>query len=349
MIEENVPLAPYTTFRLGGPGRFFARVASLGELKESLDFARDKNLPTQILGGGSNVLVRDEGYEGLVIKIEFSGVERTGRGYIAAAGESWDALVARAVGDGLWGIENLSGIPGTVGGACVQNIGAYGAALSQVIEWVEVFDTTTGQVMRLDNAQCAFGYRDSVFKKCSAENPRSGEIYLAPARGFFAPLIVLRAALSLSAAPRPNLAYADLAARFKGSAPSLGDIRAAVLDIRAHKFPDLGVEGTAGSFFLNPIVPAAEAALLRVRYPDMPLFAMPETTHVKAPLGWLLDKALNLKGYAVGGARLFERQALVIVASRTASANDVLALRDSVKKIVRDTIGIDIKEEVTIV
>ena len=170
-IKENVPLAPFTTFGIGGPAAFFNTVASVDELKESLDFARDKNLTTLIFGGGSNMLVPDAGWAGLVIKIEIKGVEIEGgkstneKLIIAGAGESWDALVARTVSEKLWGIENLSGIPGTVGGAVVQNIGAYGAALSQTLSWVEVLDTQTGEVKKLTNAECAFGYRESIFKK----------------------------------------------------------------------------------------------------------------------------------------------------------------------------------------
>ena len=140
-IEENVPLAPLTTFYIGGPARFFVRVSSVDELRQSLDFARDKNIPTLVLGGGSNVLIGDAGFEGLMIKMEIGGVEIQKETLIAGAGESWDAVVSHAVNENLWGIENLSGIPGTVGGAVVQNIGAYGAAVSEVVEWVEVFDT----------------------------------------------------------------------------------------------------------------------------------------------------------------------------------------------------------------
>lgn len=330
MIEENAPLAPYTTFRLGGPGRYFVSVTTLEELTVALDFARAENKRTFILGGGGNVLVRDTGFDGLVVKIECAGVERTEEGYVAAAGESWDALVARAVGDGLWGLENLSDIPGSVGGACVQNIGAYGAALSQVLEWVEAYDTERSEVVRLTNVQCRFGYRSSIFKR-------------EPGR-----YVVLRARLALSQEPRPNLGYKDLAGRFEGRSPALGDIRQAVLAIRAEKFPDVAQEGTAGSFFLNPVLPRAEAEALKARYPEMPLFAMPETREYKVPLGWLLDHVLHLKGFAMGGARLFEKQALVIVAARGARASDVLALRDAVKKIVREKIHLEIQEEVTI-
>src|SRR3989344_3304895 len=146
LIEENVPLAPLTTFFIGGPARYFARVTTVEELKQSIDYARDKSLATLVLGGGSNVLVSDAGFDGLVIKIEMTGVERLPAGkagggdtLIAGAGENWDRLVERAVADGLWGIENLSGIPGTVGAAPVQNIGAYGSEIKNTLAWVDAF------------------------------------------------------------------------------------------------------------------------------------------------------------------------------------------------------------------
>jgi UDP-N-acetylmuramate dehydrogenase len=216
-IKEQVPLAPYTTFQIGGPAAHFASVASQEELEEAIIFAKAKSLPKLILGGGSNVLISDLGFEGLVIQIHIKGIEVEEDTLIAGAGEEWDALVERAVTEGMWGIENLSNIPGTVGGAVVQNIGAYGAALSEVLKWAEVLDTQTGEVAHYTNEECQFEYRDSVFK----HNPD---------------LIVLRAALTLSREPKPNTSYKDLAARFKDSSLDLGAIRQAVIEIRKGKF-----------------------------------------------------------------------------------------------------------------
>src|SRR3989338_4218634 len=199
VIEENVPLAPLTTFFIGGPARYFVRVKTIEELKQSLDYARDQNLATLILGGGSNVLVSDAGFDGLVIKIEMAGVERLPAGkagdgdtLIAEAGESWDRLVERAVAGGLWGIENLSGIPGTAGAAPVQNIGAYGAEVKDTLLWVEAFDTKSGAVVRLQNSECGFGYRTSRFKKEPGQ------------------FVVLRAAFRLNKNGTPNASYKDL-------------------------------------------------------------------------------------------------------------------------------------------
>jgi UDP-N-acetylmuramate dehydrogenase len=329
-IEENVPLAPLTSFKIGGPARFFVPVETTEELQKALSFAKERGLAVLILGGGSNVLIDDAGWGGLVIKIEITGIERDGQALIAGAGESWDALVARAVGEGLWGLENLSGIPGSVGGAVVGGIGAYGAAVGQHLVWVEALDLD-GTIQRMTNTECAFGYRSSFFKNEAGR------------------YIVLRAAFELSTTPAPELSYKDLAGRFREGIPSLAAIREAVLAIRSGKFPDLAVEGTAGSFFKNPIVSAKEAEALTRRYPAMPVFSMPETDGIKVPLAWLLDHVLALKGTCVGGARLFERQPLVIAATAGASAADVRTLAQMVEKKVKEEFNILIEREVHVV
>src|SRR6185312_16203232 len=233
-ILEKVPLGPLTTFKIGGPAAFFTTVTSLEELEEVIVFAKAKSLPKLILGGGSNILISDAGFEGLVIQIRIQGIEIEEEVLVASAGENWEAVVLRACEENLWGIENLSNIPGTVGGAVVQNIGAYGAALSESLKWAEVLDTQTGEVVRYINSECKFEYRDSVFKH--------------------------------------NTSYKDLAALFSPASPSLGGsidvgaVRSALIGIRKGKFPDLSQEGTAGSFFKNPIVTAGEAALLKQTY-----------------------------------------------------------------------------------
>ncbi len=341
-IEENVPLAPLTTFHIGGSARYFVRVHTIGELIESLGWARDDNVATYVLGGGSNTLVPDVGFDGLVIKIEIGGLELQKDikkehavaeddkiVVTAGAGESWDGVVAYAVERGLWGLENLSGIPGTVGGAVWGNIGAYGASVSQTLQWVEVYDKETEEVRQFDIGACAFGYRDSFFKQHAAQ------------------YVIVRAAFAQARTPRPNLSYKDLAVRFTNvQHPTLTDIREAVLAIRKEKFPDLLVEGTAGSFFKNPILSKADADALVAKYPTMPVFAVPEADGVKIPLAWLLDKVLALRGTSVGSARLFERQPLVLVVSRGASSADVVALANTVRQKVSDTFSITLEQEV---
>lgn len=329
-IEEHILLAPYTTFGIGGSARFFARPKSVEELKEAFAFAKKDRLKVFILGGGSNVLISDAGFEGLVLKIELTGVEEIENGYIASAGEAWDKLVERAVANDLWGIENLSGIPGTVGGAVVQNIGAYGSALSEVLSWLEIFDIESNTVRRLSAAECQLGYRDSIFKRDEGR------------------YVVLRACLTLSPLPMPHLLYKDLAEKFKNSAPTLSQIRDSVLEVRKNKFPDLQEEGTAGSFFKNPIVGKEEAGALKQKFPGMPVFAMPETSGIKVPLAWILDHALAIKGLRVGTARLFEKQPLVIVVDRKSSAEDVKKLARLVQEKVKDECDLIIEPEVRI-
>lgn len=330
VFEENIALAPLSTFSIGGRARFFARATSLEEIREALAFARERTLPLLVLGGGSNVLFDDGGWDGLVLKIEIGGIETEGNTVRVGAGVPWDVLVTYCVERGLWGIENLSAIPGTVGGAVVQNIGAYGAALSEMLCEARVLDTTSGDVRTLSNADCAFDYRDSVFK----HRPE---------------LIVLEATSALSAEPEPNLSYRDLAERFGGRTPSLREIRDAVVEIRRNKFPDVSKEGTAGSFFKNPIVTRTQAQELKIRFPEMPLFDMPETDGVKVPLAWLLDKQLAMRGYAHGGARLFEKQPLVIAAARGTPATDVRALAQEVVEKARDAFGISLEPEVRVI
>jgi UDP-N-acetylmuramate dehydrogenase len=329
-IQEYVPLSPLTTFHIGGPARFFASVHTTDELREAFIFAQEKKLKVFVLGGGSNILVDDTGFDGLVIKIEIRGVEEKENIFIVGAGELWDELVVRAIKENLWGIENLSGIPGTVGGAVVQNIGAYGAALSQTLQWVEVFDTTNGEIRRLSKEECGFEYRDSIFKH---DNGRH---------------IVLRAAFLLLKTPAPNVSYKDLAQKFGNSAPSLGHMREEVIMIRKNKFPDLSVEGTAGSFFKNPVLPEVQARQLQRRYPKMPLFGLPESPGMKIPLAWLLDRVLGMRGLRVGSARLFENQPLVIVAQKKGSSEDVKKLARMVVATIREKIGITIEPEVRI-
>jgi len=333
-IEENIALAPHTTFFIGGRARFFVHAKTVDDVRDTCAFARDKNIPVLVLGGGSNMLVGDAGFDGIVIKIELDGIVQDGDTLVAGAGESWDRVVAYAVEKKLWGLENLSGIPGSVGGAVVQGIGAYGAAVGQTLSWVEVFDRDNGEIKKMSNSECRFGYRDSFFKHDNEKH------------------IILRAAFTLSLSAAATISYKDLAAKFSDSSAEEIDIQAvrtAVLDIRKGKFPDLSAEGTAGSFFKNPIMSAADASALKQAYPDMPLFAMPETDGVKVPLAWLLDHALGLHGARVGGARLFEKQILVIAADRETSSIDVVTLARDVQKKVFDELKIKIEPEVKII
>lgn len=330
-IAEQVPLAPYTTFRIGGPAEFFVSVSSVAELRDAVSWAKERALPIAVLGGGSNVLIADEGVKGLVVRMDIGGSvyeERDGTVAVrAGAGMSWDALVGETVERGLWGIENLSGIPGSVGGAVVQGIGAYNQAVGETLESVEVFDCHAGELRSMSREECAFEYRDSFFKHDDGRH------------------VVVSATFVLSEGGAPNLAYRDLAA-LNLADPTPTDVRNAVLQIRHGKFPDLAEAGTAGSFFKNPILPQTEAAALAASYPGMPLFDMPETDGVKVPLGWILDRVLHLRGARVGDVCAYENQALVIVNTGSASARDVDAFVRNIEQKVFDATGIHIEREV---
>lgn len=334
-VREQVSLAPLTTFHIGGPARFFIEAHTEEEVREALTYARKCELPVAVLGGGSNVLVPDEGIEAVVLRVAMGGVSfGSESGSIvtcsAEAGVSWDEVVGRAVAQQLWGIENLSGIPGTVGGAVVQNIGAYGAVLSNTVQSVDVYDIRERARRTWTMSECGFGYRTSVFKK-------------SPGR-----YIVLRVRLALSTAPRPNVSYHDLAVRFvNGSPPTLIEVRKTVLVIRSAKFPDLAQYGTVGSFFLNPVLEETAARAIAARFPSMPLFPLPEGG-VKVPVAWLLDYRhgmLDMRDIRVGGAFVWHAQPLVIATERGATAHDVETLARNVAARVRETTGINLEPE----
>jgi UDP-N-acetylmuramate dehydrogenase len=354
-IQEYVPLKNLTTLKVGGVARYLTLISSLRELRQALAFAREKNLPFVILGGGSNVLVADEGCAGLVIKNEIQGIEwseappsattlRKGEEegsvrVIAGAGESWDALVAASVEQGLWGVENLSGIPGTAGAAPVQNIGAYGTELADVLEWVETLDSETGEVRTLTKDACGLSYRESFFKTPKGKS-----------------CIITRVALRLTKNGTPNLEYKDLAlkfqvpsSKFQVEAPALAGIREAVLEIRAGKFPDLAKFGTAGSFFKNPIISQAQFDELKKRFPALPGFKLrikDEGLRMKISLAWVLDNICDLKGYQKGNVKLFEKQPIVLVQTGDATSEEVESFAREVILRVKEKTGIDVEWEV---
>lgn len=330
-IEEGVALDGLTTLRVGGAARYALTVESIDDLNAALAFVRERGMPFVVLGEGSNVLAPDDGYDGAVILMRIPGIrfEDAGNATLvtAGAGESWDTFVSACAARGLWGIENLAGIPGTVGAAPVQNIGAYGMELKDALEVVEAFDVETGQSVLLDPNACAFGYRDSRFKHESR-------------------LIITRVSFRLSANGVPRIGYADLkAAAADGkdlSTPSA--IGETVRAIRARKFPDLSLFGTAGSFFKNPVISQERFAELAAKYGAVPSF--PQENGIKVPLAYILDHVLSLRGYRSGPTFLFGNQPLVLVADPGASARDVDALARELETRVHEATGISIEREV---
>ena len=343
LVQENIPLAPLTTFRIGGPARFFVEAKSRGEVKEAVDFARARNLPLFILGGGSNLVISDAGWPGLVLKIAITGIERQpaevdGKAiFDVGVGESWDDFVSTAVAANCGGVECLSGIPGSVGGTPVQNVGAYGQEVSDTIESVEVFDLKDSQIRELCHEACGFAYRSSIFNTTE--------------RGRF---IILRVMYALTPDAAPHLAYVDLKRYFEGHAtpPTLAEIREAVRQIRARKGM-LIVEGdpdcrSAGSFFKNPIVTEHQAASVALAAgADPPRFtARPDHPgSVKLPAAWLIEKAGFAKGYSLGRAAISAKHTLAIVNLGGATAAEILALADKIGSAVSGRFGIQLEME----
>jgi UDP-N-acetylmuramate dehydrogenase len=340
LIRENVPLAPLTTLKVGGPARYFAEAASLTDVCEALDFARSRQLPLFVLGGGSNLVVADSGWPGLVLKIAIRGIdERAEDGktvFEVGAGEEWDAFVARAVARDCAGIECMSGIPGTVGGTPVQNVGAYGQEVSQTISEVHALDLRDGQQRVLCDEACGFAYRTSIFN--TSESGR---------------YIILHVTYALEPSGEPRIEYADLKKYFAGrsAAPTLIETRQAVREIRRTKAMLL-VEGdedcrSAGSFFKNPIVSEAQYTELSVlasrRNLNVPRFSTPEGVKVSA--AWLVEHSGFHKGFTGGAVGISRKHALAIVNRGGAKAAEVVALKSEIQQRVLEEWGVSLKPE----
>jgi UDP-N-acetylmuramate dehydrogenase len=339
---EEVPLAPYTTFQIGGPARWFAEALSEDDIAAGIAFATERKLPLFILGGGSNLLVSDSGFSGLVLRIALRGIRSTeerGRSIIsAAAGEDWDGLVAYAVAAGLAGVECLSGIPGTVGGTPVQNVGAYGQEVSQTIVTVRAFDRKTLQFLDLAASDCGFSYRRSIFN--SSQRDR---------------YVVSRVHYALHKDAPASFVYADVARYFAArdvTAPTLVEVREAVRSIRAQKGMLLMTGDadcrSAGSFFKNPVVPASVVASLAqdlgVDKQSIPAYPAPQG-EVKLSAAWLIERAGFAKGYALGKAGISSRHTLALINRGGASASEVTALRDQVIAAVASRFAVRLEPE----
>ena len=329
-ILENIPLAPLTTFRIGGPARFFVEAKSRIEVEETVRFAKARALPLFILGGGSNLVVSDAGWPGLVLKVAISGIgQRPGTTeegrvlYDVGAGESWDRFVAQAIGAKCAGVECLSGIPGSVGGTPVQNVGAYGQEVSETIASVEVFDRKDGQVRELCNEACGFSYRSSIFNTGERER-----------------FIILRVTYALVPDGEPHIAYADLQRHFAGreTRPNLAETREAVRHIRALKgmliTPGDPDSQSAGSFFKNPVLSETQHADLKKRaeakgltVPSYP--ALEKNRKVSA--AWLVEHSGFARGYGFGRAGISGKHALALVNRGGATAAEILALKDQIQ------------------
>jgi UDP-N-acetylmuramate dehydrogenase len=354
-IRENVPLAPFTTFGIGGPARRFVDATSTDLVKRALEAARVAGWPVFILGGGSNLLVSDAGFDGLVVRVAIMGKGPAGsvdpllrfpevpdhpqvRFVEAGAGEDWDTFVTWAVSHELGGLECLAGIPGTVGGTPVQNVGAYGQEVSGIIRQVRALDRTTGEIARLDGADCGFRYRESRFNTTDLGR-----------------WVVLSVVFALPVGAAPNLTYRDVADVFAGriAPPPLAEVRNAVREIRRKKGMLL-VEGdadcrSAGSFFKNPRVTTAEADRLAGIVPaPLPLFPAGEG-YVKVAAARLIEAAGFPRGHARGNAAISRKHTLALTNRGGATAADVVALAREVRDGVRSRFDVTLVNEPVLV
>ncbi len=331
----GVRLAPYTTLGLGGPAGAFAEAGSSEEIVELVAAADRAGEPVLVLGGGSNLVVSDEGFDGLVVRVASRGVEVEGDLVTAQAGEDWDALVERAVNEGRSGVECLSGIPGLVGSTPIQNVGAYGQDVSQTITAVRAYDRRTGEVRDLAARECGFAYRHSAFKDDLGR------------------YVVLAVTYELAGdALSGPVAYRELASRLGvalGDRVPLAEARAAVLELRAGKGMVLDAADpdtrSAGSFFTNPVLAAEQAAELELRAPGFPRWDMPEGA-VKVPAAWLIENAGFPKGYRRGPARISTKHTLAMTnPEMVASTEELLDLAREVRDGVLEKFGVTLVNE----
>ncbi|MEU4834751.1 UDP-N-acetylmuramate dehydrogenase [Streptosporangium sp. NPDC023615] len=329
------PLAPYTTLGLGGPARTFVRAGSAEEIVELVAAADRAGEPVLVLGGGSNLVVSDEGFDGLVVRVDSRGVRDEGDLLTAQAGEDWDALVERVVAEGRTGLECLSGIPGLVGSTPIQNVGAYGQDVSQTITGVRVYDRRDGRVRELTAPECGFAYRHSAFKEEPGRHVVLAVTYRLAGEGLSGPI-----------------AYRELASRLGvalGDRVPPAEARAAVLELRRGKGMVLDPADpdtrSAGSFFTNPVLTAPQAAELELRAPGFPRWDMPEGA-VKVPAAWLIENAGFPKGYRRGPARISTKHTLALTnPEMSASTEQLLGLAREVRDGVLEKFGVTLVNE----
>lgn len=340
-MRENIILAPLTTLRVGGPARYFMEAKSAADVLQAIEFARSRNLPIFVLGGGSNVVIADAGWPGLVVKITLTGVDQRQDGdstiFEVGAGENWDGFVALAVERNCAGIECLSGIPGSIGGTPVQNVGAYGQEVSHTIESVQVFDTRDMQVRELCNEACGFAYRTSIFN--TSEHGR---------------FVILSVTYRLARNGKAFLQYADLKNYFapRSTSPSLSETREAVRQIRASKGmliqPGDEDSRSAGSFFKNPVLSAEQMEQVRRRAAsqslEVPSYPALQAQH-KISAAWLVEHSGFAKGFGTGTVGISRKHALAIVNRGGATAADIFQFQQEICERVEAIWGIRLHPE----
>lgn len=333
-VTDNLSLKLYNTFAIDAKARQFGAFRSTDEVQEF--FGRAPKEKFLILGGGSNILLTHD-FDGIVLKNELSGIETVHEDlhhvYVkAGAGESWHQFVLYCLERDLAGVENLSLIPGSVGASPMQNIGAYGVEIKDVFHDLEAYHIKSKKVVTFSNTDCAFGYRESVFK-----NKVKGEY------------VILNVTYRLNKIPSFNTSYgaiSDELARM-GEGVTIQTISRAVINIRSSKLPDPAKIGNAGSFFKNPTLPESEFFKLKAAHPNVPAYPQEDGT-VKIAAGWLIEQC-GWKGYRKGDAGCHERQALVLVNYGGASGKEIYALSEEILQSVRAKFGVNLEREVNIV
>jgi UDP-N-acetylmuramate dehydrogenase len=337
-IEENIPLAPLTTIGIGGPARYFARATTVDDVRDGVDWASAHSLPLFILGGGSNLLISDDGFQGLVLQVDLRGVVVESEDEYAtvkvAAAEPWDSFVGMAVTNGWAGVECLSGIPGSTGATPIQNVGAYGQDVSETIIRVEALDRKSGVVITLTNWECRFGYRSSLFKNYERER-----------------YVVLNVTFRLKVGGAASVRYPELRKYLELRGESEEDVRVvrdAVIAIRKRKGmvldPNDPDTRSDGSFFMNPVISIDEFARFKARAADAPNFPGNDGS-VKLSAAWLIEHAGFSKGFAHGNVGLSSKHTLAVINRGNGTAREVTELVKMVQDRVREQFGVEIHPE----
>ena len=329
---RNYSLKEHNTFGIEAKCSRYIEFADVDEAVEVTKILKNSDTPYIIIGGGSNILFTKD-FDGIVVRSGIKGCSLDDCRMICGSGEIWDDIVAKSINAGLYGMENLSMIPGDVGASAVQNIGAYGAEAKDVIESIEAVSIATGEVVTFRCEDCGYGYRQSRFKHEWKDQ-----------------YLITSVTYHLKKTFEPHLDYGNIRAELekKGiSVPTAQQLRDTIIDIRNAKLPDPKVMGNAGSFFMNPIVDRKKYESLAEKYEGMPHYEI-DADHVKIPAGWMIDRC-GWKGKTLGRAGVHDKQALVLVNRGGATGEEIVTLCETIRKDVRTRFGIDIYPEVNIV
>ena len=333
-IQKKKNLTSLNTFKVNATADFFAEITSEQELEEALDYASARSIPFEIIGGGSNILFAQD-FKGMVIRLGNKGIlwdkekDREKQKVTASAGEDWHKFVTRCLEKNLYGLENLALIPGTVGGAPIQNIGAYGVEVEEFISGVKVFDVIEKRWISIERKNCGFSYRNSIFKTSDR-------------------FIIYNVIFELVRNWEPRLNHKELSTKFVSKKATASVVFDEICKLRNKKLPDPSVIGNAGSFFKNPIIPISKFEKLKTKFPDIPFYETENSSFLKIPAAWLLD-CLGWKGKTLEGASVSPKHALIITNSGNASGENILDLAKKMSSSVLDNFGIMLVPEVRII